>query len=101
MKNRIDEIYEIKKSLDKEIELIRENCTHDEYHIGIFSWRVGCYELMRFCENCYSTKLGMASDIESEEYYSEMTELKKKSEETGESFSQGVGSKIYKKDNEL
>ncbi len=89
---RIDEINKIRKSLDDEVKMIEENCTHDEYHIGIFSWRIGCYDLMRICENCYSTKLGSPSDEEEKEYYTEMYEKKK----IDNPFIQGKGSKIYK-----
>ncbi len=98
---RIDEINKIRKSLDDEVKMIEENCTHDEYHIGIFSWRVGCYDLMRICENCYSTKLGSPSDEEEKEYYAEMYEKKKVFEETGEIFTQGKGSKLYKNNFEI
>lgn len=97
MKNRIDEINELRKQLDDEIKMIQETCTHDEYHIGIYSWRIGSYNLNRICEKCYTVRLGTPSKEEEDNYYAEMNELKRIHEETGAPYSQGKGTTIFKR----
>jgi hypothetical protein len=41
VRQRIDDIYKEKEGLQKEFEELQNNCPHDLYKIGLFSWHVG------------------------------------------------------------
>ena len=45
-KIEFDTVYE------KETEAIRAKCSHSQYEIMYFSWRVGCMEPKQFCKDC-------------------------------------------------
>jgi hypothetical protein len=112
IKDRIDEINKIRHVLDEEVKTLTESCIHDEYHVGTFSWRVGCYDLMRICTECSST-LGAPSDDELNDFNVEYDELNKESIEKRNKDKEnnknnniifidpmriGQGTKIYKRE---
>lgn len=51
-KNRVDDILSEISSLNDELSVIRKNCSHDSYHIGRWSWRIGVIDYKRFCNHC-------------------------------------------------
>ena len=40
------------EKLQKEIETLQKICIHEEYYIGIYSWRIGVYERKQICKTC-------------------------------------------------
>lgn len=76
IKDRISEIVKLREELLNELKSLQEACTHDEYHIGTFSWRAGSYDQMKICTECNST-LGTPSDNELSDYNNEYDELNK------------------------
>lgn len=49
---RVGEIHLSLRKLKEELGTIKENCSHDNYHIGNWSWRVGAIDLARICNYC-------------------------------------------------
>jgi len=68
-KKRVKEIYDEIEVLNNELKEIRENCSHDSYKIGIYSWRVGNYQTKRICLTCYEP-IGNPTNREEIEYQS-------------------------------
>jgi len=70
VRQRIDDIYKEKEGLQKEFEELQNNCPHDLYKIGLFSWHVGNISTSRLCIHC-DKYLGHASDIEDAKFTEE------------------------------
>ena len=73
-KDRIDEINRIKGDLNQEIESLQNECPHQEYYIGTYSWRAGCFEQMRICNDCYKL-LGGPTTEELKDFNQEIDQL--------------------------
>jgi hypothetical protein len=63
---RLEELFKIKSDADTEIKEIQENCKHEYYKLGYWSYRVGHMSPARICDACNSY-LG-ACDYPSKEY---------------------------------
>jgi hypothetical protein len=50
--SRIFELYEIIRNAQNELEELRKSCTHQNYNVGYYSWRVGAMEVARICTDC-------------------------------------------------
>jgi hypothetical protein len=79
--NRVKEIYAEIEKLNDELEDIRKKCTHEEYHIAYYMWRIGSTIISRICLEC-GENLGTPSTEEIREF---------KAEENN-----GQGIKVYK-----
>lgn len=93
IKDRIAEIVILREELLKELKALQESCTHDEYHIGTYSWRIGAFDNKRICLECGEI-LGDPSDNETDEFNKEINNDKNDILNT---FNIGQGTKIYKK----
>ncbi len=76
IKDRIREINKIREDLLNELKALQESCTHEEYHIGTYSWRIGCYDQKRICLECGHI-LTDPSKEELEDFNNENDELNK------------------------
>lgn len=72
-RKRVDEIYDTIKSLQEELDNLRDICSHDDYHIGYFSWRPGNMDISKICDHC-NKNLGHASKEESDNFLKEEEE---------------------------
>ena len=52
IKKRKQEIFDTIAELNEELKTIRSSCSHDDYKIGNYSWRLGSSHLKRICEYC-------------------------------------------------
>lgn len=52
MNSRIEELYQIIKDTQVEIESIRKECKHEHQSEGLYSWRVGCMDWHMICNDC-------------------------------------------------
>ena len=66
-RKRVDEIYDTIKSLQKELDDLRNICSHEDYNVGYFSWRPGNMDVVKICSHC-SKNIGPASKEESGEF---------------------------------
>jgi hypothetical protein len=64
---RVDEIYDTIKTLQKELDDLRGECSHLNYNIGYTTWRSGNMDISKICSHC-SENLGVASKEEKEEF---------------------------------
>lgn len=90
IKEKLEKLREKLVECQQEIEEIQNSCPHNQYKIGLFSWREGSYDLMRICNEC-SIPLGNPNGNEIDDYNNEMELIKLKSNKD----SIGQGSKIY------
>jgi len=51
-KKRIEEINAQIEVLNEERKELQKNCNHSKYRIGLFSWRIGCFDPRRICNIC-------------------------------------------------
>jgi len=49
---RVNEIFSELDVLKEELKMIRQDCSHDSYHIGNWSWRPGAIMQVRICNHC-------------------------------------------------
>jgi len=105
IKSRIQELRQKIDEMSIEIKSIQENCSHNEYHIGTYSWRIGSYDQKRICEDC-GLVLESPSNDELEEFKDEIYEKLKKEigfkTEGGQNFIKpsrvvGQGTKVYRR----
>jgi len=52
--SRADELYEVIRVANAELEQIRKACDHIGYHVGWYSWRLGSMEPRRICDVCHA-----------------------------------------------
>ncbi len=52
MNARVTELLEILQKTEKELQEIRDKCTHPGYFTGMWSWRIGAYNPARICSEC-------------------------------------------------
>ncbi len=50
--NRVEELYEIIKNSQDELEYIRTNCKHENHFTGNYSWRPGAIQVGEICNYC-------------------------------------------------
>lgn len=82
-KKRVIELEKQIRVAEEEITMIQQSCDHNEYHIGYYSWRVGCLDVRRICNIC-----NLAFKIPTDE---EIEEFKKE-------HNDGQGIKVYNND---
>ena len=64
---RVDEIYDTIKTLQKELDDLRGECSHLIYTIGYTSWKPGNMDISKICSHC-SENIGKASKEEVDEF---------------------------------
>jgi hypothetical protein len=69
-RKRVDEIYDTIKSLQEELNKLRSECPHSEYHVGYFSWRPGSMDVVKICNHC-NENLGVPTKEEVNEFLNE------------------------------
>lgn len=84
--NRVDEIYNLKYDLDREIYSIQNLCQHEEYNIGLYFKTMNGLGLKKYCTKC-SLILGDPIQEEINDYNHEMKD---------ELIIFSKGTKIYK-----
>ncbi len=70
IKSRVKEINESIKSLQDELTKIKSECSHDNYHVGFYSWRVGVVDVVKICDYC-SENIGLPSKKEVDKFLEE------------------------------
>jgi hypothetical protein len=70
IKERVGEIYDTIDKLQKELDLLREECSHDDYEVGYYSWRIGSLSIKRICKYCGEV-LGEPTKEEQEQFLNE------------------------------
>lgn len=58
-RSRINDLYEIIAKANSELFELRSACSHENYRIGMYSWRVGAYTPSRLCSVCDLPILGI------------------------------------------
>lgn len=59
---RIAEIAKLQNDLNNELSTLKEACSHDEYYVGTYSWRVGSYDQCRICTKS-NLRIGQGTKI--------------------------------------
>lgn len=72
MRQRVDELYQQIKDAQAELEVIKENCPHENYRIMYYSWRPGSMVLKRLCSDCDQV-VGDPTEAEEAEYKSQQS----------------------------
>ena len=52
IRDEVDQLYQTIKEANGELDFIRENCSHKETRIGLYSWRIGCIDNAEICSDC-------------------------------------------------
>lgn len=76
---RIAELQLMMTQAQQEIQNIKESCSHDEYFIGYWSWRVGSMQPARICSICNDCIQLLSPDSKE---YSEFKRLESKKIQT-------------------
>lgn len=69
-RKRVDEIFKEVRALQEELKTVRENCSHDDYRIGNWSWRPGAIMQVRICNHC-DDNIGEPTEEEYEKFTQE------------------------------
>ena len=64
MNPRIQELFDIIKKANDELNEIRKTCSHPNYYKGLWSWRVGCINVTKICSECNDFIEYVDDDIE-------------------------------------
>lgn len=70
IKERVGEIYETIDKLKKELDLLRKECTHDDYEVSYYSHRPGSMDIKKICKYCGKI-LGEPTKEETEKFLNE------------------------------
>ena len=73
-KKRVSELCDSIKTSQKELNVIRQNCSHDSYSVGNWSWRPGAIMEVRICNHC-GDNIGAPSEEEYEKFMEDSDSL--------------------------
>jgi hypothetical protein len=59
MNQRVSELFETIRNAETELAEIRQKCTHPDFFVGMWSWRVGAYNPSRICNDCHTAIPGI------------------------------------------
>lgn len=54
IRDAVDGAYRDIKMAEAVLATARANCPHPSYRIGLYSWRIGCIDKKRLCDECDS-----------------------------------------------
>ena len=62
-KNRpVDKLYTQIEEAQKNLDTIRQECKHEKFRLGLYSWRVGSVVPQRICEECDAVVPGITEE---------------------------------------
>lgn len=70
IKTKVKEIKESIKLLQDELAKIKSECTHKDYHVGFYSWRIGVVDVVKICDYC-SENIGLPGKKEVDKFLEE------------------------------